>query len=74
MLANWYCWPESERREASRMKVRPLINQVKRDQRGKNWTGVLTRPVCGRLRLSHEASNGHTRGLCDTVGCVGWVE
>jgi hypothetical protein len=53
----------------------PLISEVKRNHKGKNWQGVVTCPVCkGRLRLSHAAYNGHVWGQCETEGCVSWME
>ncbi len=36
---------------------------------------VVECPVCkGRLHLSQSAYNGHVAGVCDTEGCVSWME
>ena len=64
---------ESDRR----MKlVLPVVGQIKRDHKGKSWTGKVPCPTgCGGiLALSHAALNGHVWGRCSTDGCVCWME
>jgi hypothetical protein len=57
------------------MLVTPLINEVKREHKGKGWTGVKECPVCkGELRMSHSSYNGHVHGRCETEGCLAWME
>lgn len=53
----------------------PLIEQLKSEHRGKNWSGSIVCPECGgTLNLSHAASNGHVSGRCSTEGCLAWME
>lgn len=52
-----------------------LINKVKEDHKGTDWSGVLECPVCdGKLSLSHAKCNGHVWGKCETEGCLAWME
>lgn len=55
-------------------KVMPLVSEWRvtpRDQR----QDVIDCPVCnGKLHLSQSSYNGHVHGLCETDGCVRWME
>lgn len=56
-------------------KVTPLISRLKKEHAGKSWGGIEECPVCkGKLHLSISSYNGHTRGTCETVNCLGWIE
>lgn len=56
-------------------KVLPLIGEVKKEHKGKDWAGTKPCPVCGgSLSLSHTGFNGHVWGKCDKEGCVNWME
>lgn len=51
------------------------VAPIRKEQKGKNWHGVITCPACGgRLHLSHAAYNGHIHGRCETKDCVSWME
>lgn len=53
----------------------PLIERVKRERRGSNWSGVVECPACkGKLHISHARSNGHVHGRCESAGCLHWME
>ncbi len=53
----------------------PLIERIKRQRKGRNWSGVEECPACkGRLHLSHAAYNGHVHGRCETADCLQWME
>ena len=55
--------------------VYPLIKKIKTENKGKNWSGTMQRPVCkGELRMFHAMTNGHVMGKCKTDGCVNWME
>jgi hypothetical protein len=52
-----------------------VIDPIRKEQKGKNWGGVLECPVCkGRLHVSHAAYNGHVHARCETADCVSWME
>lgn len=52
-----------------------LIAPIRKEQKGKNWSGVLECPVCkGKLHVSHAAYNGHVHARCETPDCVAWME
>jgi hypothetical protein len=56
-------------------KVTPLIGQIKRANKGRNWRGIETCPICqGKLHMSHAAYNGHVHGRCETKDCLAWME
>ncbi len=62
---------------ATRRLIRslPLIEMVKSAHRGEDWQGVQECPECGgKLHMSHAKSNGHVWGLCETKGCLQWME
>lgn len=53
----------------------PLLEKIKTEYAGKNWSGVVVCPECGgQLRLSHAAINGHVWCKCATEGCLAWME
>jgi len=57
------------------MTVMPLVSEIKKEYKGKSWSGTRECPVCkGTLHLSHAAYNGHVHGKCETDGCVSWME
>lgn len=58
------------------MAVLPIIQRLKKDYAGKNWSGVEPCPVCGgKLHLSIAgAYNGHVHGSCETPDCLRWME
>jgi hypothetical protein len=57
------------------MLVFPIIAEIKKAHKRKNWRGDVTCPVCNRkLHISHAASNGHVWGKCETDGCLSWME
>ena len=64
------------RRLLKRMELTfPLIEKVKRENKGKDATGIVECPVCkGRLCWSHAAYNGHVWGRCETKDCLAWME
>jgi hypothetical protein len=66
---------EADRESARMMMASDLIEKIKRDHKGKNWTGIEVCPVCGGdLHLSHAACNGHIWGKCTTPDCLSWIE
>lgn len=78
-------WPtreeleETERLHAeaiTRMaKCLNLISEIKRDHKGKDWSGVKTCPVCtGRIHIQHAGYNGHCAARCETENCVNFRE
>lgn len=57
------------------MAVNPMVAKVKKEHKGENWRGVETCPICsGKLHLSHAKYNSHVHGVCETEGCVSWME
>lgn len=59
------------------LKVIPLINSLKAVHHGKGYRGVHDCPACGgkgTLHIALAASNNHSRGRCETAGCVAWIE
>lgn len=55
--------------------VAPLVGRIKRQYRGRGWSGVEECPACkGRLHLSHAKLNGHVWGKCETADCLTWME
>jgi hypothetical protein len=66
---------ETEAAIARMMKATAVISEVKREHRGKSWSGVKECPVCGgRLHMSHSGYNGHVHGKCETKDCIAWIE
>lgn len=56
-------------------KVFAALGPIRKEQKGKNWSGTITCPACGgKLHLSHAAYNGHMHGRCETPDCVSWME
>jgi len=52
-----------------------VIDPIRKEQRGKNWQGVIECPNCkGKLHVRHAACNGHVHAKCETDGCVAWME
>lgn len=52
----------------------PIRREVKKQHRGRYWSGVLVCPACGgRLHMEHH-TNGHTGGRCETADCMNWRE
>lgn len=52
-----------------------IIDAIRKEQKGKNWRGVLECPNCkGKLHVSHAACNGHVHAKCETEDCVAWME
>lgn len=52
-----------------------VIAPIRKEQKGKNWLGVIKCPVCeGKLHVSHAACNGHVHARCETQDCVAWME
>ena len=51
------------------------LDPIRKDQKGKNWSGIIECPACkGKLHLQHAAYNGHMRVCCETKDCVNWIE
>lgn len=64
-----------EARLAQHMLVFPLVSRIKKEHKGRSWSGVEECPVCkGKLHLSHASYNGHVHGQCETEGCLSWME
>lgn len=52
-----------------------VIAPIRKEQKGRNWSGVIECPCCkGRLHVSHAACNGHVHARCETEDCVSWME
>ena len=57
------------------MLTGPLIQKVKTEHKGENWSGVEECPACkGKLHMSHAKCNGHVHGQCETEDCLSWME
>ncbi|MEO8269200.1 MAG: hypothetical protein ABI557_05740 [Aureliella sp.] len=55
--------------------VAPLVELIKKEQKGQDWRGVLACPVCGgQLAMSHAGCNGHCAARCRSAGCVAFIE
>lgn len=55
-------------------KVLPLIDFIKREKRGTNWSGTETCPICQQpIRIHHFRESGKTWGRCTTKNCVAWM-
>lgn len=55
-------------------KVLPLIDFIKQEKRGTNWSGTETCPICQQLILIHHfRESGKTWGRCSTKNCVAWM-
>lgn len=53
----------------------PLLTRIKREHKGRSWSGIEICPACGgKLHIAHAGCNGHMRGQCETPGCVAWIE
>lgn len=56
-------------------RVMPLILELKREYKRRDATVARDCPICGgKLHMSIAACNGHVWGICDTPGCLSWVE
>lgn len=58
-------------------KVGPMVNELKARHRNDpdGWAGVEKCPVCGgKLHLAISGYNGHAKGLCETDGCISFME
>jgi len=52
-----------------------LIQKVKEEHEGHDWSGQAICPVCGGvLTLVHDGPGGHTSGQRSTEGCLTWME
>lgn len=53
-----------------------LVQKLKEEHKGKNWSGQVECPVCkGRLHVSIAGSfNGHAFVRCETTDCVSYRE
>jgi hypothetical protein len=50
---------------------------IARDLKIKGYRGLHDCPGCGgkqTLHISLASSNNHSRGQCETAGCVAWIE
>jgi hypothetical protein len=59
------------------LKIVPLVNSLKIQHKGKGYRGLHDCPGCGgkqTLHISLASSNNHSRGQCETAGCVAWIE
>ncbi|MAT51148.1 MAG: hypothetical protein CMK32_08195 [Porticoccaceae bacterium] len=66
---------EIQRTIARFMTAGAVIAEVKKEHKGRNWTGTKDCPVCGgKLHMSHAACNGHVHGRCETDDCLAWME
>lgn len=57
--------------------VQPLVEALRVEYRatGNAISRTVECPVCSAaLALSISAVNGHSRGQCETKGCLGWIE
>ena len=58
--------------------VGPVVSEWRKGWSKKNRVGkaeVIECPACkGKLHLSQAAVNGHVHVLCETAGCVSWIE
>lgn len=51
------------------------VQPIRREQRGKDWSGVIECPICqGKLHVRHAGCNGHVAAKCETADCVAWIE
>ena len=54
-------------------KVIPLIDRIKREKPGTDWSGVETCPIYQqRLYIHHFRVSGKSFGSCETPNCVAW--
>lgn len=78
-------WPTKEQIEKDELKwqkmwtkiekVQPLVGEIKKEYKDKDWRGTRDCPVCaGTLHLTHASINGHVWGKCETEDCVSWME
>ncbi|MCZ6507728.1 MAG: hypothetical protein O7A04_06750 [Acidobacteria bacterium] len=78
-------WPTAEEsaeheREAAAdiariLLVVPILEEIRLDHKGEEWSGEVPCPACSTaLRLTHAAINGHIHGRCGTPGCISFVE
>lgn len=64
-----------ERSMARLMATGPLVAEIKKKHKGKDWAGTETCPVCqGVLHMSHAKYNGHVHAKCETENCIAFTE
>lgn len=52
-----------------------IIGEIKEEHSGTNDSGIKKCPACGKkLYWAISSYNDHTRGKCETSGCLGWME
>jgi hypothetical protein len=55
--------------------VNDFIQPMRDKNKGQGYRETATCPVCkGKLHVSISGYNGHARVLCETDGCVKWIE
>jgi hypothetical protein len=63
-----------ERESKKAVEGNRAVAHIRKEQRGKNYRGVVECPICkGKLHVSH-ASNGHIHARCETPDCLAWME
>lgn len=54
-------------------KVIPLIDRIKREKQGTDWSGMETCPICQqRLYIHYSRVSEKSFGSCETPNCVAW--
>lgn len=60
---------------AKMMIVATFLKPIRHEHKGKGYAGVLECPACkGKLHVNIASYNGHARVMCETEGCVRWIE
>lgn len=56
--------------------LRPLLDRIRRDHKGRSGSGVDDCPCCrgGKVSWSIAGYNGHIHMRCSTTGCVAFME
>lgn len=78
-------WPTKEESDAHEREINAhmkkieaaleIVAPIRKEHRGKNWSGTLECPVCkGKLHVRHAGYNGHVWAKCETEDCVSWIE
>lgn len=66
---------EDEERTNKIILAMEAVKPIRKEHKGKDWTGTITCPVCqGELHVSHAKYNGHIMAQCETDDCVRWIE
>jgi hypothetical protein len=56
-------------------KAEEVVKAFRVKYKGKGGHERVKCPICGgSLHLSIAAYNGHVWGVCETVGCLAWME